>query len=218
MKLRRTMLMALVGVLAAGCGSSSSSPHAAPADDTTFQYALHSTLAAASLRFSVVTRQRGKTPAKATGVWAAPDRSTTTVGDVERVGIGDTAYFRGGGFGTSGWAKFDKGASGDPDFFAVLVAAQNGQSIGRSGGAYTLDTPRTGAVPAKHWKVWIDAGHVVRVRYTSGSGLVWDESFSDYGAPQTIAEPAAADVHASTTAPACAAGARSDFAGFCTPR
>ena len=220
MKLRRTMLMALVGVLAAGCGSSSSSSstHAAPPNDTTFQNALHSTLAAASFRFSVATRQQGKTAATATGAWSIPDRSTTTVGDVERVTIADTAYFRGGGFGTSGWAKVEKGASGDLDFFAVLVAAQNGQSIGRSASAYTLDTPRSGAAPARHWKVWIDGGHVTRVRYTSSSGLVWDEPFTEYGTPQTIPQPAAADVHVLTKTPLCAAGARSDFVGFCTPQ
>ena len=59
------------------------------------------------------------------------------------------------------------------------------------------------------------AGRVGRVLYTSGNALSWDQRFTNYDGSQSIEAPAAADTHALTETPPCAAGQQANFRGFC---
>ncbi len=216
MNIRCGVVVLVVAVLAVGCGDSI--PPTKVADDAaTFHNAIVATISAKSFRFSIKTQAGSQPAAAAVGRFIAPDRSVLTVGDVERVTVGDASYFRGGGFGTDGWAKADEGATGDPDFLAVLIVAQNANPVVRRGSVYSVDIAASGEAPDRHWKLWIEAGRVARVLYSGGPSFTWDERFTDYGAAFTIDEPPAAESHPVTDLPVCVGGGQPDFVGFCKP-
>ncbi len=174
-------------------------------------------IAATSFNFAITTRTGKQPVAHASGSFVGPDRSRMVSGDVERITAGDAAYFHGGAFGTQGWAKSDKGGSGDPDFMATVIVAQSASPVVRVGTTYTFDEAPSGGAPGRHWKVWLTSGRVSRVLYRSTAGVMWDETFSGYDSVPPIDPPAAAEVHELTATPPCPAGEQSNFAGFCRP-
>lgn len=214
--MRRGVVVSVVAILAVACGNSTPSKTVL-SDSATFHNAIVATISAKSFRFSIKTQAGSHPEAAAVGRFVAPDRSAMTVGNVERVTVGDASYVRGGAFGADGWAKSDKGAAGDPDFLAVLIVAQNANPVVRHGAAYTVDFAASGKAPERRWKVWIDTGRVARVVYSSSSNLTWDERFTDYGAALTVDEPPAAESHPVTELPTCVGGGQPDFLGLCKP-
>jgi|GEM_PF-7041451 hypothetical protein len=216
MKMPRILVVAACALLVAGCGSSAR-PKQESSATSLFHNSVVATISAKSFRFSITTRNGSQPAAQAKGSFFAPDRSQMTVGDTERITAGDAAYFHGGAFGTSGWAKSDKGGTADPDFLAILIAVQNAQPIGVSGTAYTFDVAQTATTPVRHWKVWLASGRVSRVQYRSTSGLTWDEQFTDYDTVPNIEAPPASETHELMETPPCATGTQSNFAGFCRP-
>ena len=214
--MRRGVVVWVVAILAVGCGNSVPSKTVS-SDSATFHNAIVATISARSFRFSIHTQAGSQPAAAAVGRFRAPDRSAMTVGDVERLTVGDASYFRGGGFGTDGWSKSAKGATGDPDFLAVLIVAQNANPVVRHGAVYTVDIAAAGGAPDRHWKLWIDTGRVARVLYSSSAKLTWDQRFTDYGAALIVDEPPAAESHPVTQLPTCVGGGQADFVGFCQP-
>ena len=205
---------ATLGLLGA-CGSSAG-PNTESGDAKVFHDAVSGTLVASSFRFSIVTTAGSGPIERAEGAYLAPDRSRLASGGVERITIGHAAYFRGGGFGTSGWAKSESGVTGDLDFRALLVSVEQAAPIKRRGAVYTFDTGASSDPHALHVKLRVDGTRVSRVQYASGRGVKWSERFFDYGTAPRIDEPNVTDTHPLTTVPNCAGGAASSFDGFCT--
>lgn len=213
MKMPRILVVAACALLVAACGSSAG-PKKESSATSLFHNSVVATISAKSFRFSITTRDGSQPVARAKGSFFAPDRSQMTVGDTERITAGDAAYFRGGAFGTSGWAKSEKGATADPDFLATLIVVQSARPIVQHGSTFTFDVAKTAATPERHWKVWLASGRVRRVQYRS-SGLTWDEQFTDYDTVPSIEAPPASETHVLTETPPCPAGTQSNFAGFC---
>lgn len=214
--MRRGVVVWGVAFVAVGCGNSVPSETASN-NAATLHNAIVATVSATSFRFAIKTQGGSQPAAAAAGRFVAPDRSAMTVGDVERVTVGEASYVRGGAFGTDGWAKADKGAVGDPDFLAVLLVVLNANPVGRDGAAYTVDIAGSGGAPGGQWKLWIDTGRVARVIFSSKSKLTWDERFTDYGAALTVDEPPAAESHPVAELPTCVGGGQPDFVGLCKP-
>jgi len=214
MNLRCISVVAASALMIAACGSSSS--NAPSADTVVFQHAVSGTLAAPSFRFSVVTKVGSGPTQRAEGSDLAPDRSRLTTGGVERITVGLAGYFRGGGFGDTGWAKVTFRAGGELEYRALLFAVQDAGGVTRRGPVYSYDIARSGTSPALHWKLWVDASsRVTRLVYATGSGIRWDERFFDYGAAVAVDEPAAADTHPLTSTPPCPGNSGSSFDEFC---
>ena len=203
--------VALVLILVA-CGSSTASKQ--PVDDSVFHRAIAGTLNARSYRFSIMVRSESLVSTSATGRFQIPDRSLLASGGVERLTAGTAAYFRGGEFGTQGWAKSGSEIAGQLDFFALLVAVQQAKPITRDGARYVFRVSATGTAPAAQWTIWTDGARVSRLVQTSGR-FRWDERFSDYDTAPAIEVPSESDVHPVTTVPTCPGGADPVFDGFC---